>query len=121
MAQGKLGENAWKAALRAQAGGHALSVHGHGMQAPGWPDLYVHLGSWRGWLELKQHDGRLSTIQRTVVRRLNSAVPGTAFVLRADRHGDGFAVEDHDGRVLARAGDRWDLRQVLSAVAGAVL
>ena len=65
-------ENDWKAKLRRDAERHgiAFSVHGHGMQAPGWPDLYFATAQWVGWAELKSENRETTTAQRIVGRRL---------------------------------------------------
>lgn len=62
-------ETEWKAKLKKAfegIGAKVLSLHGHAMQAPGWPDLYVCHPIWTGWIELKMHDGELSTAQKIV-------------------------------------------------------
>lgn len=62
-------ETEWKSKLKKEfesIGAKVLSLHGHAMQAPGWPDLYVCHPIWSGWIELKMHDGELSTAQKIV-------------------------------------------------------
>lgn len=34
-------------------GAMVLKIHGHAMQAPGWPDLYVAHPTYGGWIEMK--------------------------------------------------------------------
>jgi len=55
--------------LRAR-GALVFNVHGHGMQEPGWPDLYVAHVRWQGWVELKVEGRKLGTAQRIIIRRL---------------------------------------------------
>lgn len=74
-AMGKHPENKWKAELKKALegiGATVFSCHGHGMQAPGWPDLFVAHSIWSGWIELKMPNGRLSTSQKIVGRKLES-------------------------------------------------
>ena len=68
-------ENQWKAALVKELrsrGVMVLSLHGHAMQAPGWPDIFVADKLWSGWIELKAHDGELSGAQRIIGRKLEA-------------------------------------------------
>lgn len=87
-------ENQWKAALvkalRAY-GAHVLSLHGHAMQAPGWPDIFVAHRQWSGWIELKASSGELKDAQRLVGRKL----------------------EDLDQFVCLRASTTWEVAEVL--------
>lgn len=62
-------------------GAEVFNVHGHGMQAAGWPDLQVYHPTWTGHLELKVGVGRLSTLQKIRIQSLVDR--GTeAYVLR---------------------------------------
>lgn len=57
-----------------------FNVHGHEMQASGWPDLYV-AGTFTGWIEIKGLRTKVQPLQEEVMLRLrNRGVP--AFVLR---------------------------------------
>ena len=47
-----------------------LKVHGHALQAPGWPDLQVYHVSWFGHLELKCGRAVTSTAQRLIIAQL---------------------------------------------------
>jgi hypothetical protein len=78
----KLTETQWKARLRKQLAkfGPVLSLHGHAMQEPGWPDIYVASSRWSGFIELKMATGQLSTAQKIVGRRLEAH--GVFVVLR---------------------------------------
>ena len=68
-------------------GGVVFNVHGHGMQAPGWPDLYIALpaselfGSWQGWLELKTKKNKATPLQAHRIQKLQK-VGCPAAVLR---------------------------------------
>lgn len=63
------------------AGALVLNVHGHEFQSSGWPDLIVFSRHWTGGLELKVGVGKLSTLQKIMLKRLNEhGFP--SFVLR---------------------------------------
>ena len=70
------------------------------MQTSGWPDRYVSHPLWSGWLEFKAENGRLSALQREVLRRLRSHDAGQAFVARHETR----TIEDEAGATLGR----WD-------------
>lgn len=68
-------ENAWKARLVKAwrgMGMQVLSLHGHAMQEPGWPDIYVAGPHGRSfWVELKYDaDGVLSARQELKLKAL---------------------------------------------------
>ena len=74
-----------------------LNLHGHMMQAPGWPDLYVAHWKWAGWLELKTEKDEPTTLQAQVIRDLKRrGVP--AFVARL--RGATEVIEDECGSEL---------------------
>lgn len=52
------------------AGALVLGLHGHAMQSPGWPDLYVAHPRYDGWVELKGDGGSLSPLQTAVGKKL---------------------------------------------------
>lgn len=98
-------EGAWKAALRralSEIGAVALSVHGGAMQASGWPDVYFVKKGTHVWVELKMCDGKLSMLQRSVIRRLRAA-GAVAFVLRLNEEQTVASFEDEDGGFLGFA------------------
>lgn len=68
-----------------------LNVHGHALQASGWPDLYFAHGMISGWLELKFKSGKLTYLQEIRIRRLRSKGV-MAMVPRMDE--DGFICID---------------------------
>lgn len=94
-----------------------LNCHGHAMQAPGWPDLYVSgpvdIG-WRGWLELKVGKGGLREVQRLKMKALN-ARQDWSYVLRLwnSPRIDQFEVEAVNGKdgvvsvIFCIKGDDW--------------
>lgn len=43
--------------------GLALSLHGHAMQEPGWPDIYIAHEQFVGWVEVKIGEGPLTPQQ----------------------------------------------------------
>ena len=47
------------------SGAKTLKLHGHAMQAGGWPDVYVAHPAWRGWIETKVDDNELDPRQRS--------------------------------------------------------
>ena len=51
-------------------GAQVLNLHGHAMQAPGWPDLFVAHPYYSGWIELKTKNGNLREVQRLVIAGL---------------------------------------------------
>ncbi len=58
------------------AGAVILKIHGHAMQAPGWPDLYIAHHAIPGggaWLELKRDGHEPTELQAAVIRRLRAA------------------------------------------------
>ncbi len=68
-------------------GGVVFNIHGHGMQAPGWPDLYIALPSttvyrsWQGWVELKVRKNKPTALQAHRIKQLQE-VGCPACVLR---------------------------------------
>lgn len=79
--------------LLKEAGAEILNLHGHAMQAPGWPDLYVAHRIWTGWIELKVDDNDLRPNQVRVVRALRERhVP--VHVCRMDRDGEEWADDE---------------------------
>ena len=68
-------------------GGIVFNIHGHGMQAPGWPDLYIALppselfGAWQGWVELKVGKNKATPLQQHRISQLQK-VSCPACVLR---------------------------------------
>jgi len=52
-------------------GAMVLNVHGHQMQAAGWPDLYVAHENFNGWVELKVGKNWLSKLQEHRCRELD--------------------------------------------------
>lgn len=108
-------ENQWKSLLRKafeEFGGTALSLHGHGMQAPGWPDLYVAHKIWSGWFELKANDGALSTAQKIIGRRLERH--GLFYVLRLD--GEWCHIESTDGHRMPLPVSCMSAKEILDAI-----
>lgn len=107
-----MSETAWTAKLVVRLrrlNAQVLNVHGHDMQAPGWPDLYVAHRRWSGWLEVKTAKGRLRKVQQLVIDGLRARnVP--AFVLRA---GDPMELENHEGEFLGEARDERELLSLL--------
>jgi hypothetical protein len=64
-------------------------------QQSGWPDRWLCHPAWHGHLEMKDVNGSLSSLQRSVIRDINARCPGTAFVVRFPN-----TLEDSDGNVL---------------------
>jgi hypothetical protein len=94
------------------AGAMVFNVHGHEMQAAGWPDLQVYSPRWVGQLELKMAAGRLSPMQRRVVGELRRrGFP--AWVLRVD-----CRLEDHLGELHGHVDWRADAWTVLEELDG---
>lgn len=55
-----------------RAGALTFKIHGHAMQAPGWPDVLVFHHTWTGALELKAGKNKLSQAQRLRLEALSS-------------------------------------------------
>jgi len=112
-------ETQWKAALRREFDkvGVSLSLHGHGMQAPGWPDLFVGSKVWSGWVELKAHDGELSAAQRIVGRKLTAL--GLFVVARASADWKTMLLETVEGDKMpeSMACGILDVRRMLELMA----
>jgi hypothetical protein len=112
-----LTENQWKARLKAALvaqGAVVLSVHGHAMQAPGWPDLFFTHSRGRAWMELKMHDGELREAQRIVLRKLNE-VDEFSLVLRLARDQKSCTAESFEGVVFWTLQGSLPAREIIDA------
>lgn len=80
-------------------GALTFNVHGHGMQAVGWPDVYVAHRMYHGWVELKAGSGgRLSQFQKDRIHMLlDHGVPAVVLAWRPGDGGD-VQVEDTTGK-----------------------
>jgi hypothetical protein len=47
-----------------------LSLHGHDMQAPGWPDAYIAHPYWIGWIEFKGPNTKIEPHQQKIIASL---------------------------------------------------
>jgi hypothetical protein len=56
--------------LRKEHKAEILKLHGHGWQAPGWPDMYIVHQRFTGWLETKGKHTELSIKQVKVFKKL---------------------------------------------------
>ena len=69
-------ETVWSACILSliskKANGTILSVHGHEMQAPGWPDSYISHKYWKGWIEFKGSKTRLTDLQKMILSKLGA-------------------------------------------------
>ena len=83
-----------------KVGGIAFNVHGHGMQAAGWPDLYIAHRQWTGWLELKVREGRASVLQMKRVDDLRKRDVDAFYLRYVD--GDAFMEVGHSSSVVVR-------------------
>ena len=107
-------ETEWKARLvRTKGPFCVLSVHGHLMQSPGWPDLYVAPDL---WIELKLESGVIATNQVQRIRRLNEAGARALFV---ERRGDDVVYTPNVYRMEST--EKWVLRNTKRLVKGATL
>jgi len=79
---------------------YCVPIVASGMQQSGLPDRYVCHHKFRGWLEFKKGDGRLSEAQRLTIKSLQER-GDVAFVVRAYR-GTWVFAEDITGEVLAQ-------------------
>jgi len=78
--------------------GVTLAIVASAMQRSGLPDRYVCHKKFRGWLEFKKDDGRLSTAQRITLNKLE-ANGDTCLVVRY-RYNDMLEIETVNGRTL---------------------
>ena len=73
-------------------GAYTFNVHGHAMQASGWPDLQVYSPVWTGHLELKVGRNKAAPLQNARIRELRRR--GVfAFVLW-----ETGVLQDHEGK-----------------------
>lgn len=84
-----------------------FAVVGGNMQAPGWPDRYVHHKHWQGWLEMKDK-AAVSSLQAQRIKELNARAPGSAFVIRFPN-----LIEDENGNELGTFSSAWELIETL--------
>lgn len=82
-------------------GAMTFNVHGHKMQASGWPDLQIYHPSFTGHVELKVGKNPASALQKERISLLKKL--GTmAFVLRLHNYDDRIVqMEDEGGAVVA--------------------
>lgn len=85
-------------------GARVLKLHGHAMQAAGWPDTYVTHPKFSGWVELKSLDRKTEPLQKKIMNELRrNYVP--AFVVRPHHViKDMVVVETPDGEILGQSG-----------------
>lgn len=85
-------------------GAFTMKVHGHAMQRPGIPDLYVAHAEFQGWVELKVGDGRLSTLQLATIRELaQRGVSAMPIIARGNRVYVAAPLKHNAGPILAAA------------------
>ena len=71
-----------------------------GMFTSGWPDRLVWHKNWRGFLEMKRHDGQLSARQRKNLQDLWRRCPGSCFVVWFPEPGKNLCtLTTYDGTV----------------------
>lgn len=104
-----------------------INMHGHLMQRPGIPDLFVVHRDWTGFLELKVGPGRFkknrpSDIQKSVAKKINARrVP--CYVLRCvdidteicDLYCN-YNIETFDGKLIRKFPDLATLLEILIAL-----
>lgn len=91
-------------------GALTFKVHGHAMQASGWPDLQVYSRVWTGHLELKVGSESASPLQKRIIDQLR--IRGTrAWVLRYVR-----GTVSIDGRPERKPWPSGEMLQWLSRV-----
>ena len=74
------------------ANAQTIAVVGSKMGTSGTPDRYVAHPIFRGWLEMKNQNGKPSDIQRAVIRKLISC-GDIAFIVRYYGRTDSFGFE----------------------------
>lgn len=78
-----------------ETGCEILNLHGHAMQASGWPDIYVASRMWTGWIEFKMFRTSYKEHQRLRLKRLNErGVP--AFVFRMNDEETEYMIQTWD-------------------------
>lgn len=97
-------ESKWTAQLRRALearGACCLKLHGHSMQAAGWPDLYVAARGCSRWVEVKARGGRQDVLQHAIMRQLRAAGVEAHVVTRTEdggpRGGEALIVETAEG------------------------
>ncbi|UOF80087.1 vrR-nuc domain [Caudoviricetes sp.] len=80
-----------------------FKIHGHLMQAGGWPDTYVAHPMWRGWIEFKVDGNNLDPRQRAIGEGLIKR--GDRFVVaRFVTQDNVMQIEDVDENLLSVLG-----------------
>lgn len=89
--------------IREVHGRHSVfNLHGHSMQAPGWPDLYFCLPGLQAWVEAKSASRELTLAQELVGWHLRDC-GANAYVLRFITH-QIYTLEDFNGKLLQSCG-----------------
>ena len=79
-----------------------ISIHGSGMQAPGWPDVFLVSTSWTGFIEFKGPTTATKGHQTRILRRLEGCPVPTCLVrfLRVEGELWSMQVERSDGSTI---------------------
>ncbi|PHR91989.1 MAG: hypothetical protein COA69_09495 [Robiginitomaculum sp.] len=88
-------------------GAQVFNCHGHMMQEPGWPDLWVGHPKFQGWIELKVGHNGLSGKQRVILKRLWRCRVPSIVITKIGRQ---FLL-DHpcrDSVICCEWGELWD-------------
>lgn len=81
-----------------------FNVHGHKMQAAGWPDLQIYHPVFTGHIELKIRRNQCSELQQERIKMLK--LLGTAaFVLRLDPFNDKVLRMENEGCLMFAMSD----------------
>jgi hypothetical protein len=86
--------------------GKVFICHGHAFQARGWPDIFVALPQWRGWIELKVK-APVEPHQKQMIRNLRE-MRCPAYILRYRPKVGGVCIMDDEERELGFY-EGWDL------------
>jgi len=98
-----------KKLLTQDTGAEVLNIHGHGMQAPGWPDLQVFHPKWTGFLELKVTAKPTKLQKARIAKLIRRGTP--AFFLQLS--GEELILRDSDFTELYRRGWVKDGKKIL--------
>ena len=97
-----------------ESGVVVLACVGGGRQGAGWPDRYVAHPWWRGWVEFKLGNGRLTALQRIMLERLRRV--GVSVAVARWHASGGMQIEREDGTYLAGLSPGFSVADLLEAL-----
>lgn len=90
------------AAGRKKCNAEILNLHGHAMQEPGWPDVYISQRYYRGWIEFKDRNTVVEKHQKRKIAKLRSNGDNVLIARFLEQKGSFWKirVQDEEGRVF---------------------